>query len=83
MYKDLADSLIPKETFEITIENVSCCDWCTVPNSRFVCSLPNGQGLTGRDFTCMKRDILGGGGGFRPCPHKIDMSVDEDIECQS
>ena len=75
-----------EERFEITIECVSCCDWCTIPNSWFLCSLPGGQGLTGNHSTCIKRSIFffgGGGGGVRPCPLKIDMSVDKDIECQS
>ena len=63
LYKDLADSLISEVTFEITIENVSCCDWCTAPNSRFFCSLPSGQGLNRNDSTCIKRSIFLGGGG--------------------
>ena len=33
LYEDLADSLISEKTFEIMIENVSCCVWCTVPAS--------------------------------------------------
>ena len=73
-------SFISEETFEITIENLSCCDWCTVPNSQFLCSLPSSQVLTGNDSTCIKRGILGD---FRPCPLKIEMSVDEYILCQS
>ena len=40
MYENLEDSLISEETFEITIENVSRCVWCTVPDSRFLYSLP-------------------------------------------
>ena len=82
LYKDLANSLISEEIFEITIENVSCCDW-DVPNSRFLCSLPSGQGLTENDSTYIKRSIFFRGGGVRLCPLKIDTSVDEDIECQS
>ena len=44
LYKDLADSLISEETFEITIENVGSCVWCTVPDSRFLYSLPVAKG---------------------------------------
>ena len=29
-----------EETFEITIENVNRCVWCTVPDSWFLYSLP-------------------------------------------
>ena len=38
--KSVADSLTSKETFEITIQNVSRCVWCIVPDSRFLYSLP-------------------------------------------
>ena len=79
--QNLTDSLISEETFEITIENESCCDWCTVPKSRFICSLPIGQRLTGNDSTCIKRGYFSWG--VRPCLLKIDTSVDEDIECHS
>ena len=33
-------SLISEETFEITIEDVNRCVWCTVPDSRFLYSPP-------------------------------------------
>ena len=33
-------TMISEETFEITIENVNRCVWCTVPDSRFLYSLP-------------------------------------------
>ena len=79
--QNLVDSLMSEETFEITTENEICCDWCTVPNSRFICSQPSGQGLTRNDSTCIKKGIWGGGEG-RPYHLKIDASVDEDIECQ-
>ena len=39
-YENLVDSLIWEETFEITIENVNRCVWCTVPDSWFLYSLP-------------------------------------------
>ena len=32
--------LIWEETFEVTIENVNRCVWCTVPDSSFLYSLP-------------------------------------------
>ena len=38
--RSVADSLILEETFEITIENISCCVWCIVLDSRFLYSLP-------------------------------------------
>ena len=40
LYGNLADSLISKETFEITNENINRRAWCTVPDSRFLYSLP-------------------------------------------
>ena len=38
--ENLVDSLIWEEPFEITIENVNRCVWCTVPDSWFLYSLP-------------------------------------------
>ena len=40
LYENLVDSLIWDKTFEITIENVNRCVWCTVPDSWFLYSLP-------------------------------------------
>ena len=39
VHKSAADSLISEETFEIMIETVSRCEWCIVPDSRFLYSI--------------------------------------------
>ena len=31
LYENLTGNLISEETFEITVENVNRCGWCTVP----------------------------------------------------
>ena len=70
-------SLISEETFKITIENVNRCVWCTVPDSQFLYSLPTLR-VDRKRLNMYKNGHLGG---FRPRPLKINMSVDEDIEC--
>ena len=82
MYENLVDGLIWEEKFEITIENVNRCVWCTVRilDSLFLYSLPTLRvdRKTGNDSACIKRGNLGG---FRPHLLKINTAVDEDIKC--
>ena len=76
--RNLADSLIWEETFEITIENVNRCVWCTVPDSWFPYSLPT-LGADRKRLYMYKKGTLGG---FRPHLLKINTAVYEDIKCQ-
>ena len=79
LYENLVDSLICEETFEITIENVNHCVWCTVPDSWFLYSLP-ALGVDRKRLYMYKKGHFGG---FRPHILKINTTVDEDIELQS
>ena len=58
LYENLADSLISEETFEITIENVNRYFWCTVPDSRFLYTIPALKVDWKRLYMC-KRGIWG------------------------
>ena len=60
LYENLADSLISEKTFEITIENVNRSVWSTVPDSRFLYSLPALR--VDRKLYMYKRGFRGGGG---------------------
>ena len=71
--------LISEETFEITIENVNRCVWCTVPDPWFLYSLPALRVDRKRLYMYKKEHF----GGFRPRLLKINTAVEEDIECQS
>ena len=64
LYENLADSLIWEETFEITIENVNRCVWCTVPDSWFLYSLPTLR--VDRKLLYMYKKGFWGGGGLGP-----------------
>ena len=69
--QNLAGSLISEETFEIAIENVNRCVWCTVPDSRFLYNLPALRVDRKRLYMYKKRHL----GAFRPRPLKINTSV--------
>ena len=74
----MVDSLTWVETFEITIENVNCCVWCTVPDSWFFYSMPTLRVDRKRLYMYKKGQF----GGFRPHLLNINTAVDEDIKCQ-
>ena len=63
LYENLVDSLIWEETFEITIENVNRCVWCTVSDSWFLYSLPTLRVDRKRFYMYKKGLFLGGGVG--------------------
>ena len=60
LYENLVDSLIWEETFEITIENVNRCVWCTVHDSWFLYSLPTLRVDWKRLYMYKKGAIWGG-----------------------
>ena len=76
--KSVAHCLISEETVEVTVENVSRCVVCIVPDLRFLYSLP-ALSIDRKRLYKYKKGHLGD---FRPRLLKIDTSVDEDMECQ-
>ena len=78
LYENLVDSLIREKTFEITIENVNRCIWCTVPDSWFLYS-QLALMVDQKRLYVYKKGLFGG---FKPHLLKINTAVDKDIECQ-